>query len=191
MVWIPKGDFKTRFAVGQYEVTFAEYDKFAEDTNKDKPSDKGWGRDNRPVINVSWHDANDYAKWLSKQTGYIYRLPTEAEWAYAARAGTTTHYWWGNDIGTNNANCDGCGSKWDNQKTAPVGSFAANNFHIYDTVGNVLEWCSDKYSNGLSNIIPFGSWTKSARYNASSVCRNYGSPDDRYLYVGFRLWRQP
>ena len=93
-----------KFAMGKYEVTFAEYDKFAEATGRKKPSDNGWGRGNRPVINVSWNDARAYAKWLSDQTGKTYRLPTEAEWEYAARAGTSTKYWWGNEIDKSKAN---------------------------------------------------------------------------------------
>jgi len=168
MVWIPAGTFRmgyiqgggrdnekpvhrvsvSRFAIGKYEVTFAEYDKFAQATGREKPDDKGWGRGNRPVINVSWHDATAYAKWLSEQTGKQYRLPTEAQWEYVARAGTETKYWWGNQIGKNRAACDGCGAEWglDAKKmTAPVGSFAPNPFGIYDTVGNVWEWCADSW----------------------------------------------
>ena len=154
MVWIPAGSFRMgdiqgggdsdekpvhrvsvgKFAMGKFEVTFAEYDKFAQATGRKKPNDRGWGRGNRPVINVSWNDATAYAKWLSNQTGKTYRLPTEAEWEYAARAGTETKYWWGNDLGKNRAACDGCGSQWDNKQTAPVGSFSANKFGLYDTV---------------------------------------------------------
>lgn len=131
-----------RFAIGRYEVTFAEYDDFAEATGRDKPNDSGWGRGNRPVINVSWYDAVAYTIWLSQQTGQQYRLPTEAEWEYAARAGTETKYWWGNEIGIDQANCDGCGSRWDG-KTLPVGHFSCNAFQLCDMVGNVWEWtCS-------------------------------------------------
>ncbi|GEM_PF-1499830 len=133
------------FAMGKYEVTFAEYDQFAEATGRDKPDDKGWGRGNRPVMNVSWHDATAYLNWLSEQTGRTYRLPTEAEWEYAARAGTQTKYWWGNEIGTNLANCGSSGSEWSGKQTAPVGSFKANPFGLYDTVGNVWEWCADPW----------------------------------------------
>ena len=93
--------------------------------------------DNHPVTCVSWNDATKYAVWLSDKTGKNYRLPTEAEWEYAARAGTDTKYWWGNKIGKNNANCDGCGSKWDDKQTAPVGSFAANAFGLHDVHGNL------------------------------------------------------
>ena len=110
------------FAIGVHEATFADYDRFAAATGRDKPDDEGWGRGERPVINVSWRDANAYAEWLSAQTGEQYRLPTEAEWEYAARAGRETRYWWGNEIGRNRANCDGCGSRWDNDRTAPAGS---------------------------------------------------------------------
>ncbi len=131
------------FALGRYPVTFDEYDRFARATDCELPSDQDWGRGNRPVINVSWDDATAYTEWLSTQTGKRYRLPTEAEWEYAARAGTETRYWWGNEIGRNKANCDGCGSQWDNQMTAPVGSFEANPFGLYDTAGNVLEWVED------------------------------------------------
>ncbi|MCP3897296.1 SUMF1/EgtB/PvdO family nonheme iron enzyme, partial [Moraxella sp.] len=140
----------SEFAMGRYEVTFAEYDKFAQATGRKKPDDEGWGRGNRPVINVSWDDAVAYAKWLSQQTGKQYRLPTEAEWEYAARAGTETQYWWGNEIGQNRAVCDACGSRWDNKQTAPVGSFAANPFSLYDTVGNVWEWTCSEYEDKYS-----------------------------------------
>ena len=114
------------FALGVYEVTIEEYDRFARDTDRRRPDDRGWGRGRRPVIDVSWYDAVAYAGWLSAETGARYRLPSEAEWEYAAKAGTTTQYSWGQEIGRNQANCDRCGSRWDNDRTAPVGSFPAN-----------------------------------------------------------------
>ncbi|MEK8016574.1 MAG: formylglycine-generating enzyme family protein, partial [Candidatus Parabeggiatoa sp.] len=154
-----------RFAIGRYEVTFAEYDLFAEATGRKKPNDHGWGRDNRPVINVSWYDATAYTEWLSQQTGQQYRLPTEAEWEYAARAGTETRYWWGNNIGTNRANCDGSGSEWSNIQTAPVGSFEPNPFGLYDTVGNVWEWCADPWHENYENAPTDGRiWEKPGEY---------------------------
>ena len=116
------------FAMGVYEVTFAQWDACAAagGCGGRRPKDRGWGRGDRPVIFVSWDDAQAYVRWLSEKTGERYRLPSESEWEYAARAGTATRYWWGNGIGGGRANCDGCGSRWDNDRTAPVGSFAAN-----------------------------------------------------------------
>ena len=135
------------FAVGRFAVTFDEWDACAADggCNGYKPSDEGWGRGRRPVINVSWDDAKAYVAWLSKKTGKSYRLLSGAEYEYATRAGTQTAYPWGNAIGTNNANCHACGSQWDARQTAPVGSFAANGFGLYDMVGNVREWTEDCY----------------------------------------------
>jgi len=154
MVRIPAGQFQMSanyqvivksFAMSTHEISFEEYDYFAEATGREKPSDNGWGRGNRPVINVNWEDANAYVDWLSQVTGEHYRLPTESEWEYAARAGTSTNYWWGDKIGSNRANCRGCGSSWDGNKTAPIGSFKPNGFGLYDTVGNVWEWTCSKY----------------------------------------------
>ncbi len=133
------------FAIGRYEVTFEDYDRFARDTKRKLPDDRGWGRGRRPVIDVTWDDAQAYAIWLSEKTGRRYRLPTEAEWEYAARAGTTTSYWWGNEVGDNHANCLRCGSQWDGKQTGPAGSFAPNPFGLYDTAGNVWEWVEDCY----------------------------------------------
>jgi formylglycine-generating enzyme required for sulfatase activity len=220
MVWIPAGRFQmgdiqgggysdekpvhwvsiNKFAMGRYEVTFAEYDKFAEATGRTKPSDRGWGRGNRPVINVSWNDVTAYAEWLSQQTGKQYRLPTEAEWEYAARAGTETKYWWGNDIGSNRANCDGCGSRWDDKSTAPVGSFAANPFGLFDTVGNVWEWTCSEYEEKYTGkeqrcaksagrfAVRGGSWGDSA-HRVRSAYRSWDTPAERGDFLGVRLVR--
>ena len=103
-------------AMGKYPVTFEDYDRYVSAANADRPDDKGWGRGTRPVIEVSQEDAKAYAVWLSEQTGKPYRLPSEAEWEYAARAGTTSKYSWGDEIDRNRANCDGCGSEWDDEK---------------------------------------------------------------------------
>ena len=96
------------------------------------PDDMRWGRGNRPVIHVSWDDAQSYVRWLSARTGKTYRLLSEAEWEYVARAGTETAYSWGDSVGVNRANCGSCGSAWDGEKTAPVGSFAANGWGVHD-----------------------------------------------------------
>jgi cobalt-zinc-cadmium efflux system protein len=98
------------------------------------------------VINVTWDDAQRYVAWLSKMTGKPYRLLSEAEWEYAARAGSDKAYSWGDEIGKGNANCNVCGSKWDNMQTAPVGSFAANQFGLYDMAGSVWEWVEDCFN---------------------------------------------
>jgi formylglycine-generating enzyme required for sulfatase activity len=121
------------FAVSKYDVTFAGWDS-CERVGGCPPGAhaNGWGRESRPVIFVSWDDAIAYVRWLSSMTGKAYRLLTEAEWEYAARAGTTTAYSWGDEIGKNNEDCDGCGSQWDGRQTALVGSFAPNAFGLFE-----------------------------------------------------------
>ncbi len=190
------------FWIGKYEVTFDEYDQFANVTGRGKPGDQGWGRGRRPVINVSWEDAVAYAEWLSKVTGRHYRLPTEAEWEYAARAQTTTRYWWGDELGRNNANCAGCGSQWDNKQTAPVGSFKANKFGLHDTAGNVWEWTCSKYSQsydgserqcassngGEGRVLRGGGWIFDGGY-LRSARRSAIDPGYRNVDLGFRLAR--
>jgi formylglycine-generating enzyme required for sulfatase activity len=136
-------NFQKAFAASKYEITFAEYDEFAKATGRKLAEDEGWGRGRQPVIYVSWDDAVAYAKWLSEQTGKRYRLPTEAEWEYGARAGAETSYWWGNEVKQGLANCRGCGSRWDGKQPAPVGSFKPNPFGLYDTAGNVAERVQD------------------------------------------------
>ncbi len=131
------------YYIGSYEVTFDGYDRFARATGRKLPADEGWGRGRRPAINISVYDALNFAKWLSRKTDAHYRLPTEVEWEHAARAGSMTPYPWGEELGANRANCDGCGSQWDDEQTAPVGSFQPNAWGLYDVVGNVGEWtCS-------------------------------------------------
>jgi formylglycine-generating enzyme required for sulfatase activity/tetratricopeptide (TPR) repeat protein len=181
------------FAMGRYPVTFAEYDYFCEATNREKPKDRGWGRDNLPVINVSWHDAVAYTEWLSTQTGQQYRLPTEAEWEYAARAGTETDYWWGNDIDKTKAN-------YDSNSTTPVGYYKPNPFGLYDTAGNVWEWtCSeftDRYNgkekdcisknNNKKRVLRGGSWSNDPRDDRAAA-RGWDTPGSRDDYGGFRV----
>ncbi len=145
------------FALARHEVTFAEYDRFAQATGRPLPEDAGWGRGQRPVINVSWLDADAYTRWLSKQTGQPYRLPTEAEWEYSARAGTESVYWWGDKVMDGFAICDGCGSQWDGQSTAPVGSARANPWGVHDLSGNVDEWVQDCYQPDYRNAPTDGS----------------------------------
>ena len=131
------------FALSKYEVTLEEYDRFTAATGRRRTIDQGWGRGGRPVRYVTWADAQAYVSWLSAATGEMYRLPSESEWEYAARAGTETAYSWGNEIGDNRANCDGCGSRWDDEQTAPTGSFGANAWGLHDMHGNASEWVED------------------------------------------------
>ncbi len=132
------------FAIGRYEVTFAQWDAcFATGGCRHRPDDHGWGRDDRPVINVSWHDAVEYAAWLATATGQPYRLPSEAEWEYAAKAGTGTARPWGDEVGEGLANCRGCGGDWNGASTAPVGRFPPNGFGLHDMLGNVWEDTAD------------------------------------------------
>ncbi|WP_295434125.1 Hsp70 family protein [uncultured Thiodictyon sp.] len=184
------------FAIGHFAVTFDEYDLFCVETARSKPRDQGWGRGRRPVINVSWEDAVAYCAWLSVQTGRTYRLPTESEWEYPARAGTSTRYWWGSEIGRGNANCDGGGSQWDNKQTAPVGSFKPNPFGLYDTAGNVWEWIQDEWHDNYSGAPGDGSeWMLTKGFfkgifsDARRVVRG-GSwiYDPSYARVSFRYW---
>lgn len=136
------------FLMGVYEVTFEDYDRFARAVGRGFAKDFGWGRGNRPVVGVSWDDARAYTAWLSRETGRSYRLPSEAEWEYAARAGGRGSYWWGFGLEPNRAVCFDCGSAWDNRATAPVGSFDPSPFGLYDTAGNVMEWVADCYQSG-------------------------------------------
>ncbi|MBS0151393.1 MAG: SUMF1/EgtB/PvdO family nonheme iron enzyme [Nitrospira sp.] len=130
------------FNLSKFEVTFDEYDRFAIDTGGRLPEDQGWGRDNRPVINVSWDDANAYAEWLSQQTGHHYRLPTELEWEYAARSGAKQQTWAGTSeeshLGEYAVFLDNSGNH-----TAEVGMKQANGFGLHDLSGNVWEWVED------------------------------------------------
>ncbi len=152
------------FALGRCAVTFEEYERFSGATGRTPPEDAGWGKGRRPVINVSWEDASAYAQWLSKESGRPYRLPTEAEWEYAARAGTTTRYWWGDEIRQDGkvwANCNGCGSDGDAKQTAPAGSFAPNPWGLHDMLGNVWEWVEDCWHGSYTGAPGDGSaWLK-------------------------------
>ena len=151
-----------------------------------------------PVEKVSWNDIQEFIKRLNGRTRKRFRLPTEAEWEYAARAGTRTARYWGDEIGRNNANCDGCGSRWDNRQTAPVGSFQPNAFGLHDILGNVSEWTCSEYSNSYdgseqkcavspnSYSLRGGSWGNGPG-GVRSAYRGYGGPDFRYNTLGFRL----
>lgn len=201
------------FAIGKYEVTFDEYDRFSAATGKVPAQDRGWGRGRRPVIMVSYFDVADYLKWLSAQTGNRYRLPTEAEWAYAARAGTQTRYWWGDELKLDMAVCLNCSSTGEpSVLTRAVGSYAANPFGLHDTVGNVWEWTASIWTpqyNGSElrmataaelKILPNymeqtqlairgGAWNLYAKY-VRSTSRYYSVPQAKSQNLGFRVLRE-
>ena len=194
------------FAVGVYEVTFDEWYACADAGGCGSyiPDDEGWGRGKRPVINVSWDNAQSYVSWLSDRTGKRYRLLSEAEWEYVARAGTETAYSWGDSIGVNRAHCRGCGSAWGNKKTAPVGSFAANAWGVYDMHGNVWEWVQDCYnynyrgapsdgsaweSEDCSDRVSRGGSLYTDPSEIRSARREDFSPGFDYKSIGFRVAR--
>jgi len=202
------------FSIGRYEVTFEQYDSFCESTGSGKPDDEGWGRGNRPVINISWNDAMAFCDWMSMMTGEEIRLPTEAEWEFAARErGRKVRFGNGQDIANpSEMNFDararykkrysrsgGC-----SEKTMPVGNFAPNALGLYDIAGNAWEWCIDWYdemyyerspnrdprgpSSGQYHILRGGSWFCEPEYLR---CTNrFG--DDRISLLdtsGFRCVR--
>lgn len=193
------------FAIGKFEVTFDEYAVYARQVGVPMPSDEGWGREQRPVVNVSWADARDYARWLSSVTGRAYRLPTEAEWEFASRAGTRDAYWWGDRIDEGRANCSGCGGPWDGDRTAPAGSFEPNPWGLHDTLGNVWEWTEDCWhetyhaapSDGRAwlgesggdcarRVVRGGAWFNMP-WNVRSALR-FGADDVyEFSFLGFRL----
>jgi formylglycine-generating enzyme required for sulfatase activity len=191
-------------AVSKFDVTFADWDACVSVGGCVAVSDSGYGRGTRPVVNVTWDDAQQYVAWLSKMTGRSYRLLTEAEWEYAARAGTTTAYYLGDEIGKGNADCDGCGSEWDNHETAPVGSFKPNAFGLYDMAGNAFQWVEDCYhvsydqapvdgsawtSGDCSRrVVRGGSWGDKPQYLRSAY--RWGiTTVYRYDGLGFRIAR--
>ena len=204
-----------RFAIGRYPVTVYEFKQFVnatgykteaekghetdvlKDSYLDKIKDVNWRNpyfsqtDNHPVVCVTWNDALDYIEWLSEQTGQQYRLPTEAEWEYAARAGTETDYWWGNDFDESKANLY-------INSTYPVGCYEPNSFGLYDTVGNVSEWTCSKYKpryQGLEKkcateagriVVRGGAWGDISE-ELRSAFRERCTPNDICSDNGFRL----
>lgn len=199
-----------KFAVGVYEVTFDEWDACVSNGGCGgyRPADQGWGRGERPVINVSWDDAQAYASWLSRETGEDYRLLSEAEWEYVARAGTVTRYWWGDGFDANRAQCCclWCGDKYGN--TAPVGSFGANAFGLHDVHGNVWEWVEDCWHENYARaprdgrawlggeggdcshrVRRGGSWNNVLSRNFRSANRSWDGTGRRRINQGFRLFR--
>jgi formylglycine-generating enzyme required for sulfatase activity len=192
------------FAVSKFDVTFADWDACASVGGCPEVSDQTYGRDTKPLMNVTWNDAQQYVAWLAKMTGRPYRLLTEAEWEYAARAGATTAYYWGDEIGKAKANCMGCGSAWDSLETSPVGSFQPNAFGLYDMAGDVWQWVQDceniNYAGVPTDgsaatagdcgrrIIRGGSWLD--KPENLRLARRVGIPIDNHsIDTGFRVGR--
>jgi formylglycine-generating enzyme required for sulfatase activity len=192
------------FAVSKFEVTFEEWDACVAASQCPRVPDR-WGRGPMPVINVSWRDVKQYVAWLSQLTQKEYRLLTEAEWEYAARAGAMTRYSWGDDPRGDNANCDGCGSRWDLQQTAPVGSLKPNAFGLYDMLGNVWEWVEDSWHESYNGaptdasawlrggdpnyrVIRGGSWRNESELVRTAV-RFRRNINVRFDTLGFRIAR--
>ena len=200
------------FYLGKTEITYEQYDYFIWQQQRNSIKDKNGknleyptiakgGRGNQPVVYVDWHQAGSYARWLGEQIGQNCRLPTEAEWEYAAQAGKNTAYPWGDDIGANNANCNDCLSQWDGNQAAPVGIFKANAYGLYDMPGNVWEWtcsnwrkqfdgseqqCSDDTTDLQPRVLRSGSWEDHPDYLRVSS-RNFTLPDKRADVIGFRV----
>ena len=193
--------------MGKFEVTFAEWDACVEGdgcASNRVPSDMGMGKGRRPVINVSWDDAKDYVAWLSQKTGKAYRLLTEAEWEYAARAGTTTNYAFGDMITKYQAQFSE-GTPYSAGMTAEVGAFPANRFRLHDMHGNVEEWVEDCWSGNYRDtpadgsarmigecdrrVLRGGQWVTNAVRYLRSASRNVQAAGFRSHFIGFRVGR--
>lgn len=192
------------FAIGKYEVTVEQWDACVTANACPRIANGAERAKNTPVRDVSWDDTQQYLKWLSQTTGKTYRLPTEAEWEYAARGGTSTPYWWGEKMRPGTANCKVCGEPWTQDTPAAVGSFAANPFGLHDMNGSVWEWVSDCWHNSYKGapsdgrswdtpncrdrVIRGGSWREDASYMLSTTRFKYGA-SVRYSQNGFRVAR--
>lgn len=193
------------FAVSKFEVTFAEYDRFARASNRKPPDDLYMDRETHPVIYVKWDDAYYYAKWLSEQTGKEYRLLSESEWEYIASTGSKSPFWWGFNEETGKAHCFGCGSGLDPRKPSKIGGFEANKFGLHDTAGNVAEWVQDCWHDNYKGAPTDGGvWEGgdcsyrtvrggaylSPQQSIRSAKRDKLKSDAGYDHVGIRLARE-
>jgi len=185
------------FALGKSDVTFDQWDACVAGggCNAYRPGDEGWGRGSQPVVNVSWDDARAYAKWLTDTTGKPYRLPTEAEWEYAARAGTETVYWWGNIASHDHANygaetcCSGLAQEQDRWVNAsPTGSFAANPFGLFDMNGDVMQLVADCWHASYTGAPADGTaWDKEGCAMRTARGGAWNSPP-AFIRSAARIW---
>lgn len=184
---IHKVNIAYSFAVGKYNVTFAEWDACVADGGCSgyRPDEMGLGRKNVPVFYVSWYDAQTYITWLNRKAGAHYRLLSEAEWEYVARAGTTTTYWWGTDLGVGNANCKGCG-EGSTPIPLPSGSFKPNPFGLYDTAGNMSTWIEDFWNKDYSGAPTDGKAWETGDQRRRVWRNGYWDYGERAMHVSFR-----
>jgi len=225
LVTIPAGEFKMgskgvstdntdkprhtvaikEFAITTREITYTEYEQFTKSIGRKPPHRSEIDPQIYPVVNISWQEALDYAAWLSRKTGKTYRLPSEAEWEYMARATKITPYWWGFDMKRGAAHCISCGSEFDLRKAAPIGSFDPNPWGVYDTSGNVSEWVMDCWNENYKGaptdgnawnegdcsqrVVRGGSFINPAT-GVTNNKRNKFSGDTRLDHIGFRLVRE-
>jgi formylglycine-generating enzyme required for sulfatase activity len=226
MIWIPAGEFEMgardsaaqfderprhkvsvpAFAMSIHEVTIADYTKFARATGRRAPKTGDLDQASYPVFFVSWNDAVEYSKWLSVQTGKSYRLPTEAEWEYAMRAGSTTAYPWGRKLGRDKAHCFACDTGLDQRRPTKVGRFDANAFGVHDLAGNVEEWVYDCYNKNYQGaprdgtvfeggdcsvrVVRGGAYSSGPKALRSSS-RNKFQYDSGNDSIGIRIVREP
>lgn len=191
----PMGD--SHIAMARTEVTFTQWDAcVAAGGCPDATGEGGWGRGRYPVINVSWNDANAYARWLSAATGRFCRLPTSAEWTFAAQAGTTNPYWWGGVMEPGMARCRGCNPGQPDDGPAPVASYPPNPYGLYDMNGNVGEWaldCAARRAGGgecVARATHGGAWTYFAA-KAQGGAESPRPPGERSFSIGFRVVCEP
>ncbi|EWY37994.1 hypothetical protein N825_15180 [Skermanella stibiiresistens SB22] len=193
------------FALGMFEVRVAEWRACVQGGGCETMPRMTSATDETPIHNVHWKDAVDYVTWLSKRTGQKYRLPSEAEWEYAARAGTAGRFWWGDIVGVANANCENCGGMYERMTPLPVGSFKPNPLGLYDMNGGVAEWVADCWNNNYrgapadggawtqgdcrKRVLRGGSWRNDANSLSATGRLNYDE-DVRYLANGFRVARE-
>jgi formylglycine-generating enzyme required for sulfatase activity len=224
-VWIPPGPFSMGddyntgdaderpvhtvnldgYYISRYEITFELYDKYCDETGEDRPDDNSWGRENRPVIFVTWDDAEGFCQWLSRRTGETIQLPTEAQWEKAAKGTTIRLYPWGNSTpDCNRANFSGCSGQTNTVGSSPAGQ---SPYGIQDMAGNVWEWCRDWYKSdyyaspeasqdnttgpteGTERVIRGGSWGLGPK---ALRCANRNSQIPTYSSnsLGFRISKQ-
>jgi formylglycine-generating enzyme required for sulfatase activity len=202
--------FAHAFAIGMNDVTFDDWDACVAAGGCAKTAEYGMGRGNKPAVGVSWDDAKRYTAWLASMTGATYRLLSEAEWEYAARANKQTAYYWGEEFRKGQANCKGCGSPWDDQQTSPVGKFTANAFGLFDMAGNVWQWVEDCYRDTYRDSDGNEAPSDGSEWKSTGTCiyrvvrggslgsnpsdlrsadRNWSTPDARSNNLGFRVAR--